>query len=289
MGVAGGGDRGVFLLPGRTFNLAFKEKLQNEFTRQESHTAMFRIRSVLLLALAIAFLVHLPGCGEQTEGFVFVDNGGPKTIIVEIDGKKMGSISSRKFKKFRLDLGVHHFRVTAGDEVIYDKQHTLDFGDRPFKRPTFLLNPDNSNRYCEASVVYGDDRLTQHSVDAMVTLISKAASKEATGGGDEATRRKWELDQKIKSKYRSLRNDLKAFGGEPFFRFETPHNILQPMPNAVIGSRHSSSSERSTLIRVPVEVHDAVYKLLQVEEPTAEDMRHLMITDKMVQALIPFR
>jgi hypothetical protein len=61
------------------------------------------------------------------------------------------------------------------------------------------------------------------------------------------------------------------------------------MPNVVFGSRHSSSSEESTLIRVSVAIHDVVEEILKVEDPTDEDLQRLILVQEIVQSLIPFQ
>ena len=222
------------------------------------------------------------------EGYVYVDNGLQESIKVEVDGIEVATVRPGTSKKLTLALGPREFRVTSGDQVVYEATHTIDLGDRPFRRPKYILNPDNSNRYCNVEVVYGDDSLTQGSADMMVSLISKAASHNAEGIDDEATRRQWELDRQIQCKYRSLAGDMCAFGDEAFFQIETSGNILQPLPNMVFTSSHSSSAKRHSLIRVPQQIHDFIYQAKQVEEPTQEDLAKMAVAHEVVQSLVPF-
>lgn len=247
------------------------------------------LRPTFTLPLCLLAIVFISGCVEQTEGYVFVDNGTESTMYVEVDGEQVAKIRPGQFEKIALDLGERQFIVKSDGDVIYQASHTLDSGDRPLRRPTYLLNPDGSNRYCEVNVVYGEDQASNRSIEELFNLVSHVESEKEEGHEDEVTRLEWELDRKATAEYRKIKNDMVAFGDDRFFQFDQPSYMLERLPNSVSGSKYSTKAERTTILRVPAKIHDYVRDALEVEEPHADDFEKLLLANEIVQALIPFR
>ena len=95
----------------------------------------------LLWVVGISVVLLLCGC-EYTVGYVYVDNGGSKPVTVTVDGKDMGTIAPGSVERLTVDLGPRQFRVTRGKSVVYNKTHKIDSGDRPYRIPQYVLNPD---------------------------------------------------------------------------------------------------------------------------------------------------
>ena len=117
-----------------------------------------------------------------------------------------------------------------------------------------MLNPDNSNRYCEVAVRYGRDRFEDERLNELKSLAERVRQgQEAGEDPKKLARLETRLDKMVKDQFKRLSWDLCAFGDAPFFRFETPNNILTPA-NSSVWVKYSDNVEHSALIRVPQQV-----------------------------------
>lgn len=250
---------------------------------------MSRLYAKGLSAVVALLFCCVAGCGELTDGYVYVDNGGPAAIEVFVDGEQKLTVAPGEVKRMMLKLGEHQFVVKRGDATIYNLSHVLDSGDRPFRRPKYILNPDNSHRYCEVTVKYGEDGYAIRRAQQL-----QAAYERLEQGNDDGASQV-EIDglfanfqNRVRYEFKEISNNLEVFGDGPFIQFETPHNILKPVASSV-REKYGDSAERLALIRVPAKVHEMVTKALQVDNPTIEDLLTLAQAEGELQKHVPVR
>jgi hypothetical protein len=247
---------------------------------------MYRFSTLLLVGLALSVF---SGC-KYTNGYVHIDNATAETITVLIDGEQVAEVPSGKCKKVKVDLGDRHFVVEGGGERIYDATHSLDFADRPYHRPEFVLDPTRTQRYCRVEVAYGEDRGETMQMDRLASLVRHVSTRSPEENQDEDTRIQWEIDRSLKREFKDLCYDLHAIEKSHFFRIEKVSSkyVLHRMPSEVLVHREDGTTNR-TLIRVPVDFHDALYELQAIESPTLEDLARMIAAKDIARDLVPFR
>ncbi len=249
----------------------------------------------------------IPGCAKPTEGYVHVDNGSEQLIVVFVDDKQQARIGPGRCRRLKLPLGQRHFIVKCGDEVIYEETHTLDAGKNSFRSPTYVLNPDRSNRYCDVEVVYHDDAFGGQDLADLITMISNpnpsgstdqdAAPEETSSGGEgeEESKADAETEQQRRRKnralvrqYRRVSKQLVAKGDEAFFEIHHSGDLFKPLPT-VVYSRQSGDQKRTTLARIPKVLHDYIAEAARVKQPTAEQLERLKVAHEVAISYVPFR
>lgn len=243
---------------------------------------MLRPRFITVTLFVVLLVVCVPGCGEITDGYVYIDNGGGSSMTVFVDGVEKCQIAPGTFDKIMLKLGPHQFCIKSNGTEIYNQSQVLDAGDRPFRRPTYLLNPDGKYRYCDISILYGDDHDMERRRGELLEIAERVENQ-----GDQSAR--IELDKRIAREFKEMSNDIKVFGDRPWIRFETPNNILTPVANTVYGSKRKDGTERSALIRISRKWNAKIAKALRTKKPTLRDLHRLAEVQSEVLDLVPFR
>lgn len=243
---------------------------------------MFRPRFLYVLLFALSLIVCVPGCGEITDGYIYIDNTGNSAVTVLVDDVEMCQVEPGTFEKIMVKLGPHQITVKSSGRTIYSDTHVLDSGDRPFRRPTYLLNPDGTQRYCDISILYGDDYDMERRRDSLLQVADRVENQ-----GDESARA--ELDRRIAKEFEEMSRDIVVFGDRPWIRFETSSNVLTPVANTVYGSKRREGAERSALIRISKQWNAKIAKVLRVKKPTLRDLHRLAEVQSQVLELVPFR
>ena len=248
--------------------------------------------------LCIWLLAVAPGCGEQVEGDVHVDNGSEELIVVFVDGKQEARIGPGRCRRLTLPLGDRTFKVTQGDHVIYEQTHKVDSGNRPFRRPTYVLNPDRKNRYCEVEVAHKDEDVQSQDLEDLITMISNS-SKNATPNEDvvtegqtdeaiQAAKEKRETNRAIIRQYREVLKNLIAMGDDAFFPVAHGSHLFRPLP--MVGyNRHGGDQKRTTLARVPKVLHDYIAEAATVKKPTVAELDRLKLAHDVTLSYVAFR
>lgn len=250
---------------------------------------MPRRNSFAVLSLAAIAIAATAGCGEPTpvtEGIIHIDNGLTSTMVWHLDGKEVGPVEAGQVEMYRIGLGERTFRVTVEGRTIYEKKHTLTFGDRPYKHPTFVLNPDDSHRYCQVKVVYGNDSLSDGTADMLVSAISWAANQGHEGISEEQRQKELEYDR-LKYEYEKLLSYADPKPYDTFFEVSPYCRVLQPVPNTMYTGKYSSSTSLVTLMRVPREIHDFLSTAKLKTEFTKEDIREMARVQGLIQDMVP--
>ena len=126
------------------------------------------------ILLPITLVLALPlvtGCLEETTGIVIFDNGAASVITVSIDGEDVATVEPGHSKPITIDLGERHIQVKHGSQVTYDEKHDFNYGERPYRRPMWILNPDETHCYCDVSVQYGFDEYVAARHDRIARMI----------------------------------------------------------------------------------------------------------------------
>ncbi|MCA9218227.1 MAG: hypothetical protein KDB27_34400 [Planctomycetales bacterium] len=236
------------------------------------------------ILLPITLVLALPlvtGCLEETTGIVIFDNGAASVITVSIDGEDVATVEPGHSKPITIDLGERHIQVKHGSQVTYDEKHDFNYGERPYRRPMWILNPDETHCYCDVSVQYGFDEYVAARHDRIARMIESLNEFDDAGPLDEAQeidRAKLVVSMKghIAHEFRQILNDLETFPDGPLVQIEAVGTILAPV-NDTIYTRHSDSEERSSLVRIPRVLRDKIQQLAAIESPTIEDLQDLLI------------
>lgn len=237
--------------------------------------------------------IAFTGCEppKPAEGYVFVDNGADELIEVFVDGERKARIGPGRLRKLTLEQGEYHFKVVAADQTIYDQTHEIDSGSNPYENPRYVLNPDNSHRYCEIKVVYFDeDEKSGQNLEDLISMISasggEAEEEEADDGLTEAERRK--RDRFVARVFREKTEDLVPMGSEAFFEVRGIGNLFKPMPRVVYSSQKGDQT-RTTLARVPKVLHDYAIDAMQIAQPSKADLERLNVAHEVATSYVPFR
>ena len=249
---------------------------------------MFRLSTFASLTLAAIMTATMTGCGEQTEAFIHVDNGSKATMVVHVDGQELGPVAAGQVKKFKIDLGQRKFKVTVAGRSIYERTHTLSYGDRPYRRPVYILNPDHSHRYCQVKVLYGDNSLTDATADLLVSSIAWAANQGHEEISEEERQRNIDHDR-LNSAYQKLLGHGFAYDYEPFIEVDSHCQILQPVPNVMYTSQYNSSTSMTTIMRVSPEIHNFLRAAKLKTRFTEQDVREMAEMQFELQDIVPTR
>ncbi|OYP28232.1 hypothetical protein [Rhodopirellula sp. MGV] len=229
----------------------------------------------LLSAAVVAMLLLAPlGCKEVSEAFVHIDNGHHAAIAVYVDDVFAGEISPGHSRRLTLPLGEHHFRVLSAGQPVYDTIHHLDSGNRPYRTPVYVLNPDGNNRYCEVEMATNAFEPDAFSADhSKVTLVNHWPEREPDLTSDDRT---------IRARYQRLTQHAIAHPQRPFFKIKRADFFFGPLPSAVLSNDDLFNSP-SALTRVSARVHKTIIDAKEIESPSEQDLERL---EKAVNAAV---
>ena len=230
------------------------------------------IRHIPFICLS-AVLVVFAGCGPPppvTSGTLFLDNVTEYPVNISVDGNDMLTVAAGETGFVKVPLGEHVLTAKSEGESIHQQMFNFEYASRQ-TQPCFILNTNDTHRYCRVEIVYGNNRLSQGLASGMTSMMTNMAASTAVGDDPEA-QKKWIEEKTRKFEFKRLLAEMYVFGGEPISRFRRSSNFLTPLPSMVAGSRYSSTERRSVVVRIPNELYNEIEELSQLEAPTQEDL-----------------
>lgn len=233
------------------------------------------LRSTTLTASLFAALVTIcfAGCqppGPVTGGLLHIDNTTDETLTLYLEGEEAETVAPGEIKHVGVKLGQRHICLKSPNTEVFNQNYELK-ALNPQKKPWLMMKTNPDHRYCRVEIVYGDDSLSNGIAGGMTAMILNSTARKAVGD-DPAAQQKWKQEQGRKQKYKTLLGKFRVFGEEPISHFTHTNFLCESMPEVVAGSRHSRSTRRSVVIRIPVELHDAINDLSKIEMPTEADL-----------------
>jgi len=86
-------------------------------------------------------------------------------------------------------------------------------------------------------------------------------------------------------RHKELRSDAVPYGQDPWFEVPPNSRILKGLPETVY-TKNNSETKR-TLIRVPNEIHEYLFKASQLTEVTEDQVEELYAVIALVEEMIP--
>ena len=191
-------------------------------------------------------------------------------MVVSIDGDEVKTVAAGETGYFTVPLGKHFFSASSGGEVVHNQMFNFEYAKLQTK-PCFILNINDSQRYCRVEIVFGNNSLSNGITSGLTSLMTNAAASTAVGDDPEA-QKKWIAEKTRKLELKRLLSEMSVFGNEPITRFGRSDNFLTPLPNIVYVGRNSSTERRSVVVRIPNELFDEIESLSKLEAPTQEQL-----------------
>ncbi|WP_149498832.1 hypothetical protein [Roseiconus lacunae] len=261
-------------------------------------------RSIVLATMVAICLLVPSGCKEVSQAFVHLDNGHDRPVTIFVDGIYAGRVESGHSRRLTLPLGHHEFFVKDDQRVVYSAAHRLDSGDRPYRTPVFILNPDGNNRYCELQLAMRPIE-TGHE-DGLVTLTShqepplddQCIPTQVIKTLPEKTLPEKILPHdittetlsaaEVRAQYKAILRRFNLRSPTTFFQVEHAEHQFSPIPIAAFPTEETEPSP-SALARIPHPLHRYLSEAFAVDHPTRQDLEMLQKAESAAIACVPVR
>ncbi|MFU7562281.1 hypothetical protein ACMFWY_26590 [Roseiconus sp. JC912] len=241
----------------------------------------------------MAILLLAPtGCREVTEAFVHIDNGEERPINVYVDDVFVAQVNAGHCRRLTLPLGTHQFSVQAlankstnsRSEILYSQSHTLETGNRPYRTPIYVLNPDGNNRYCEVALTDPDTAAADNG-DPIVTLVSHQPATESLDGNENRTKI---LGENLQNEFNAMLEKTRLYDPRSFFRVDQTNHLFGPFPKSVF-KLSTGSGPASAMVRIPIGLHQKLSRVKAVTDPTEADLELLQTATEAASSSISMK
>jgi hypothetical protein len=218
--------------------------------------------------LLLAMLSLIAGCGDGMV-WVYIDNGGKKSMLVTIDDGPPTRIAAGDYELFKLQPGTRRFEITSDGRTVFSGTKTLEKSKSLGMTQRYLFNPDFNNRYAVYDVTYG--------YSAFEDVVEASVLKY----GEQKTGRK--VDETKLAHYK-LKQMTEAMPPSPWFEIPAGAYVLEDAPEVVY--TRLSKTTRSVLTRAARKDHAVLRAAEDIERPTERDVAKLYdATERVIMGL----
>ena len=205
---------------------------------------MFKNKCKLSVASLALMICCMTGCNIKQGAWIYFDNGSDETMVVQLGERQVAEIAPGEFERVGVQIGERHFKITCGDEVVFDGVKTIEPPNGMLNPKRYLFNPDGNNRYWTYKIYYCDETMDEDEVEA------------AMAEGDSA----------------NPCNDYQLMPEKDWFRIPGRPYVLTDAPDRLVSHREEDIEIETVFARISKENYQVLQDAKRIKDLPEESL-----------------